>query len=121
MTNPSKQKGTDFEVSLLPLLQEFYGPDTDRRPPQGANDKGDFLLPGERRFILEAKNRTQMALGQWLKEADVEAGNFDINAVGVVVHKRKGTRIPAQQFVTMTLGDFLILVNSLSKPNLAET
>lgn len=108
MANPSKAKGTDFEVSLLPSLQAVY-PDASRRPTEGKNDKGDYNLPGEKRFIIEAKNRTQMSLPQWLREAEVEAKNAGV-PYGVVVHKRKGTRVPGEQYVTMTLDTFLGLV-----------
>jgi hypothetical protein len=122
-------KGYEFEASLLPLLREFYPPLDPNDPEtfakrlgkQGHLDKGDFWLPGERRFTLEAKNRAQMELPAWLKQADQSARNFDLNAVGVVVHKRKGTQKPQEQYTTMLLGDFLILTNSLSRPNLAET
>lgn len=110
MANPSRAKGTDFEVSLLDLLRAFY-PDAKRNPLSGSNDVGDFNLPGEKRFILEAKNRTVMALPAWLKQAAGAAKRLHEDAVGVVVHKRKGTRNPGDQYVTMTLADFLWLVS----------
>lgn len=118
MSNP---KGTRFATSLLPLLREYY-PDADRASLHGAKDTGDFLLPGERRFILEAKNRRAMTLAEWVDEADAEAYNaWEVwykgkllkpsePPIGVVVHKRKGTQNPVEQYVTMTLGGFLRLV-----------
>lgn len=108
MANPSKAKGTDFEVSLLPRLQQVW-PEAERRAQSGNNDKGDYHLPGEKRLIIEAKNRTQMSLSQWVREAEVEAKNAGV-PYGVVVHKRKGTRVPGEQYVTMTLDVFLGLV-----------
>lgn len=108
MANPSKAKGTDFEVMCLPLLRTVW-PEAERRAQQGNNDKGDYHLPGEKRFIIEAKNRTTMALQQWLREAGAEAKNAGV-PYGVVLHKRKGSRQPGEQFVTMTLDTFLGLV-----------
>lgn len=111
-----RQKGTSFEVSLLPLLRQHY-PDAERRPAQGTNDKGDFLLPGERRLALEAKAHARLNLPEWVAEAKVEAENFQPGSVGVVVHKRHGKTDPALQWVTLELGEFLRLVNELSEPS----
>lgn len=110
MSNPSKAKGTQFETSLLELLTSHYK-GAGRNPLAGNKDVGDFNLPGEYRFILEAKNRSVMALPAWLKQAATSAKNFHPLAVGVVVHKRKGNAQAQDQYVTMTLGDFLYLVN----------
>lgn len=110
MSNPSKQKGTAFETSLIELLTTYYK-GCGRNPLAGNKDVGDFNLPGEYRFILEAKNRSVLALPAWLKQAATSAKNFHPLAVGVVVHKRKGTALAQDQYVTMTLGDFLYLVN----------
>jgi hypothetical protein len=108
MSNPSKAKGTSFEVSLLPVLQEKY-PDASRRAAEGKNDKGDFNLPGEDRYVIEAKCRTQMSLPQWIREAEAEAKNAGV-LYGVVISKRKGTADPNQQYVHMTVSTFLGLV-----------
>lgn len=109
MVNYSKAKGTTFESSLLPYIRNYY-PDAERRILAGALDKGDFLLPGEKRFIIEAKNCKTMSLSEWMREAEREAKNADV-PYGIVVHKRKGKTDPAEQWVTMTLRTFLQLVN----------
>lgn len=106
MTNRSKSKGTSFETSLVPTLQEYY-PGAERRALSGAADKGDFILPGAS-FALEAKNCKAMTLAEWVKESEVEAKNLGVPH-GVVVHKRRGTTDPRQQYVTLTLGSFLEL------------
>lgn len=102
----SKQKGTAFESSLLPLLEEYY-PGANRRPLSGNKDKGDFILPGAD-FALEAKNHKTMSLAEWVKEAEIEAQNLGV-LHGVVVHKRRGVTDPRKQYVTLTLGSFLDL------------
>lgn len=105
----AKQAGTKFETSLVPLLAAFY-PGAERRARNGRLDRGDFNLPGENRFILEAKNVVRIALPQWLREARVEAANAGV-PFGAVVHKRHGQSSPSVQYVTMELFDFLRLVN----------
>lgn len=108
-----RQKGTSFESLLVPLLKEYY-PDASRRPLQGVNDMGDLLLPGEHRFIISAKNHREMRLAEWVDEAtDRLALNFEPsgNAVGVVVHKRRGAGLAYDQYATMRFGDFLWVVN----------
>jgi hypothetical protein len=111
VANRSAAKGSLFENSLLPLLREYYGPDVIRRGKQGVKDCGDYLLPGERRFALEAKNESSYAgkLSGWLGEADREAANLGVPH-GVVVHKRRGSTDPAHQYVTCDLLAFLELV-----------
>ncbi len=119
----SKQRaiGTSYETSLLPALREYY-PDASRAPLHGSKDTGDFILPGERRLIIEAKNHKQMKLSEWVKEAEEEAYNaWEAWAkytgvrtpapVGVVVHKRRGTTDPYEQYATLTLGGLLRLVH----------
>lgn len=110
MTNPSKQRGTKFESLLVPELKLYY-PGAERRPLAGANDKGDFLLPGESRFIIEAKNVTRFNLAQWIAEAHVEAANAGVPH-GVVFHKRRGVGEASRQWATMEVRTFLSLVNS---------
>jgi hypothetical protein len=108
----ARQKGTAFETSLLPLLREWY-PEAERRPLQGEKDKGDYHLPGEARYALQAKNQKTMVLSSWVDDAAEQALNLDPSghAVGVVVHKRRGVTDPYEQYVTMKFGDFLWLVN----------
>ena len=103
----SKQKGTSYETSLLPLLRAYY-PGAERRALSGAKDKGDYILPGAS-YALEAKCVKAMALGSWVDEAQVEAANLGVRH-GVVVHKRRGKTAPEEQFVTLRLIDFLEIV-----------
>lgn len=113
MVNRAKQKGTAFESSLLPLLQEYY-PGTERRALHGALDRGDFNMPGAP-ITLEAKNHKTMSLGVWVDEATAEAINAGVEP-GVVVHKRRGTTDPRKQFVTMELGALLELLRRITSP-----
>lgn len=107
MTNRSKQKGTSYESSVLPAIQEKR-PNAERRVLQGKNDKGDFHIPDEARFVVEAKNCKEMDLSGWIREAEIEAANAGV-LFGVVVHKRRGKTDPREQYLTMKFGDFLDL------------
>lgn len=108
MTNRNGAIGTRFENSLLPLINEYY-PESVRLGKQGVKDKGDFHTPGNKLFIVEAKCVKRMDLPGWLAEAEVEAANKGVPH-GVVVHKRRGTADPAQQYLTCTFGAFLEMV-----------
>ncbi|WP_324192523.1 hypothetical protein [Nocardia transvalensis] len=46
--------------------------------------------------------------GQWLTEAEVERGNDDAIAAAIVA-KRRGVSDPGEQYVLMTLRDFVAL------------
>jgi hypothetical protein len=108
VTNKSKAKGTSFETSLLPAIKDKQ-PLAERRVLNGAADKGDFYVPGEDRFVIEAKNEKAMSLSGWLKEATVEAENAGVPH-GVVFHKKRGVTDPREQYATMKVGTFLDLV-----------
>lgn len=84
----------------------------DRQVRVGALDIGDVrgVKIWGQRVAVECKNVATMALPAWLREAEVERGNLDALA-GVVVHKRRGSRDPGSQLVTMTLRDFAALLS----------
>jgi hypothetical protein len=95
---------------MVPELRLYY-PGAERRAMAGALDKGDFLLPGEQRYIIEAKNVSRFNLAQWIAEAHAEANNAGV-PYGVVFHKRRGVGEAARQWATMEVRTFLSLVNS---------
>lgn len=49
-------------------------------------------------------------LGPWSGEAEVERIN-DGALAGIIVHKRHGKGQPGQQWVTMTMDEFIAIVN----------
>lgn len=120
----AKKAGSWFERLVADFLALVMRDDRiDRRAKTGAADKGDIgavrTALGER-LVVECKNVTKMNLSGWLREAEVEAGNDDAVA-GVVVHKRVGTRKPHEQYVTMTLGTFALLLGGDLSEYHAET
>ena len=109
--NPSKAKGTAFEVSLLPALREI-DPRTERSALKGSLDAGDFTVLNVRaqlRIVVSAKNCKQLSLSGWLKEAEKQRLNARA-AVAVVIHKKRGTTNPEEQYVTMNLGTLIRLL-----------
>ena len=104
----SKQKGTAFESLVLREFKLHY-PGAERRAMQGALDKGDLLLPGEDRFVVECKNVSRWNLPEWLREAEAEARNAGV-PYGVVASKRRGNAQPGDQYIHMTVSAFLGLV-----------
>jgi hypothetical protein len=107
--------GTDFENIIVQGLREGLDDDRiERRARCGKNDRGDVSgvrLRGER-IVIECKaevNGKVFKLPEWVKEAREEAGNDDA-LVGVVAHKRTGSRKPEEQWISMTLADFIVIL-----------
>lgn len=109
MTNRSQQKGTAFESAIVKAFAAGGYPHAIRRGKQGVHDKGDLYLPGEDRFVVEAKCVSRFNLATWYAEAQQEAKNAGV-PIGVVIHKRRGKAEGKDQWVTMTVADFLYLM-----------
>ncbi|MBO0676887.1 hypothetical protein JRC04_05380 [Mycolicibacterium sp. S2-37] len=114
MVNAAKAKGTAFETLITTYLKQEWSEIIERLTLSGSNDRGDignFRLNSGRLIAWELKNRTQIALPAWVREAQTEAENYGAVA-GVVCHKRKGKAAAGEQFVTMTLDDFLTILHA---------
>lgn len=109
MTNRNQQKGTAFESAIVKAFIAGGYPHAIRRGKQGVKDKGDLYLPGEGRYVAEAKHVSRFNLAMWYAEAQQEAKNAGV-PVGVVIHKRRGKADGMDQWVTMTVRDFLFLM-----------
>lgn len=107
----AKQAGTRFERLVADYLAATVDDRIDRRVKTGSKDRGD--ISGVRhmlgRVVLECKDTTRINLSGWASETEVERGNDDALA-GVIVHKRHGKGQPEDQWVTMTLADFVALL-----------
>lgn len=105
----AKQAGSAFEKLVADYLQDELDDDRiERRVMGGVNDRGDIsnVRFFGHRVVIECKNVSATSLGSWVEEAHVEAGNDDA-LFGAVAHKRRGKGRAADQFVTMTLADFV--------------
>ena len=109
----AKAAGTRFETLVATYLSENVDDRIERRTRSGARDRGDISGVRHRgeRVVLECKDTARTDLAGWIREAHLEAGNDDAR-IGVVVHKRRGTTNPAQQWVHMTLADLAWLLGA---------
>ena len=107
----AKAAGARFERTIADYLAAHVSDVIDRRVKTGARDKGD--IAGVRhmggRVTLECKDVARLSLGTWVTESDIERGNDDALA-GFVVHKRRGTSDPGDQYVTGTVRDLVALL-----------
>lgn len=115
MANPNKAKGTAQERLVADYLRDNYSEFIDRRTLSGGADKGDLVnvRVGKHRLVVEVKNHARLDLADWIKEAAQEAAN-DHALAGIVVAKRKGKAQPQDQYVIMTLGDLVKILNAIA-------
>lgn len=109
----AKKAGTSFERLVADYLAWYFDDNRiDRRVKTGSKDKGD--IAGVRTIrggdvVIECKNTSRDNLPLWIREAEVERGNADA-ALAVVAHKRHGSAKPEDQYVSMTLATFALLL-----------
>lgn len=111
----AKKAGALFERQIADHLALVVDDRIDRRVRNGAKDRGDiggWRFAG-RRIVAELKNTSRLALGAWWAEALLEKANDDAQ-VAMVIHKRHGKADPAEQWVTLTLGELLTLLHGVS-------
>lgn len=112
----AKKAGTSFERLVADYLAEHVDDRIDRRVKTGALDKGD--IAGVRhlgeRVVIECKSTAKTSLSGWASEAEAERINDDALA-GVIAHKRHGKGKAEDQWVTMTLSEFVALLTGNRK------
>ena len=106
-----RDAGTKLVRDACAYLSKALDTEIVPRSKNGAKDRGDIhgLGIAGARIVVEAKNTAHMALPQWAREAEVEREN-DGALVGVVLHKRHGNANPGEQWISMTLGEFVALI-----------
>ena len=109
----AKDAGTRFERLIADYLAEHIDERIDRRARNGAKDRGDISGLHEpytgKRLVVECKDVATLSLSGWVREAEIERGNDDALA-GLVIHKRRGQGAPGDQYVTLTLADFVAIL-----------
>ena len=107
----AKAAGARFERIIADCLAEHLDDRIDRMVRRGNKDRGD--ISGVRchgqPVAVEVKNTARMDLPSWTREAEIEAGNLDALA-GVVISKRHGNGDPLDQWVHMTVREFIALI-----------
>lgn len=112
----AKAAGARFERVIADhLASELDDDRIDRRMKNGAKDRGD--IGGVRsalgdRVVIECKDfGGRVLVGEWLREARIEAGNDDAR-MACVIAKRRGISDPGEQLVLMTVADLCLLLGS---------
>lgn len=113
MANRNKSKGTGFERPVADYFRDHWSEFIDRRTLSGGKDKGDLVnvRVGRHKLVVECKSVARLNLAGWVTEAQAEAVN-DGALAGIVVHKRVRKGQPQDQYVTLTLGDFIAILHA---------
>ena len=98
MANPSKRRGSKFEVDVCAYLND-RGIPCERRVTRGKNDAGD--VAGIPSWVLELKATKQIDLASAQKEAKVEAENAAAPYYASI-HKKRNAPI-ADAYVVLPL------------------
>ena len=108
----AKAAGTRMETLVADYLAKHVDDRIERRTKNGSKDRGDIggLRHMGQRVVIEVKDTSRINLAGWASEAETERGNDDAG-VAIVAHKRHGKGRPEDQWITMTLGDFVALLN----------
>lgn len=105
MSNPQKNKGSAYERSIVQYLRES-GFRVDRTRAGWSDDRGDVhgvTSPTDQPFVFECKNHARLQLSGWISELRTEIDNAG-GVAGVLVHKKRGTTDPAEQYATLPFG-----------------
>jgi len=108
----AKSAGASHERAIADYLAAHIDDRIDRRVKTGAKDRGDIggLRVLGNRIVLECKDYGGRILaGEWITEAELEAGNDDA-AAGIVIAKRRGTTNPGKQWALMDVDTLITLI-----------
>lgn len=109
----AKAAGSTFERQMADVLAKHVDDRIDRKVKTGSADKGDIanLRAHNLKVTVECKDYGgQIKAAEWAAEATVEREN-DKGLAWVIVAKRKGTTDPLKQWVLMTMGELIALIN----------
>jgi hypothetical protein len=109
MSNPSKQKGTRWEVSVAKFLRDNGFTEAFRLAPAGDADAGDIGgVPG---WAFECRDRTKHDLSKNVKDANSRAVNKGCKFGAAVMKKRDA---PVQDgYVVLDLATFVEVLKAL--------
>ena len=109
MTNPSKARGTRWEVAVAAFLRDAGFDQVYRMAPAGEYDAGD--LGGIKEVAFECRDRNRLTLSENVDDANDRAHNKGAD-YGVTVMKRRG-RGAGDAYVAMDLATFVRLLQDL--------
>ncbi len=110
MANPSKAKGTDWEMRVLRFLAS-YGLDVQRMPPAGSLDVGDLQLTDKDgdRWVIECKATKAIDLAGGMNELRVEQQRAGAPFGALIIKRRNHDT--SRGYVVIDLGDFAATVS----------
>ena len=111
MTNPSKARGTRWEVAVAAFLRAAGFTEVYRMAPAGEFDTG--ALGGIPALAFECRDRNRLTLSENVDDANDRAHNKGAR-YGVTVMKRRG-RGAGDAYVAMDLATFVRLLQDLLK------
>jgi len=108
----AKKAGSTFERIIANHFAAKVDDRIDRAVKRGTFDVGDIagLRFHGHKIAVECKDTVKVELSKWAAEAEAERRNLGALS-GVIIHKRYGRTAPGQQWVTMTVDDFIALMN----------
>lgn len=108
MSAAARRKGAAYERKIANLFSARLGLVVKRRVDQWREGGDDLTSPELDSWLsVECKDRSASSLGAWTDQAIASAGP---DRVAVVVHHRRGNGRPEGDFATLTVADFLALV-----------
>lgn len=109
----AKKAGATFERQIADHFAATVDDRIDRAVKRGTKDVGDVagLRFHGHKIAVEVKNTAKVLLSGWAAEAEVERQNLGAIA-GIVIHKRHGNGNAGDQWVTMTVDNFVALMNA---------
>lgn len=120
MSAAGKAKGTRFETMVTQFLND-NGFKAERLPRMGAKDIGDIRITAENGdvLILEAKAEKSISLPEYLRQAAVEANNYEAKypgheVFGAAVVKRRNAGI-GSAYLVFELFEFLEFVKNVQR------
>ena len=128
MSSANKRKGTKFETDLLGHIRGWTGMAqngwaVERTAQTGAKDEGDLHIDlGHTVLVLEAKDVKTPEWANWLRQAELEAGNWSEargnrgRVFGVVVRKMR-QRNTLDAMCVIPLHQLLHLMSGIDERN----
>lgn len=114
----AKRAGAQLEIGTAGILATYVNPDITRQRLTGQKDLADIAnvrlhqVLGSKRVAVECKNEAGVHLGTWAGETERERVNLGAVA-GVSVSKRHGKADPLEQWVHMTMRDFIAILTGV--------
>lgn len=111
----SKAKGYAGEAAVVKWLRENGWPYAERRRAGATKDTGDIVgvVPG---LVLEVKNRSRLAIPEWLRQLDEERAAFDPPAwAGTLVVKPTGVTDVGDWWAIQRFRHYMNLIDEVEK------